>query len=198
MSHVAHMSETRHKYEWVTSNIRVSHATYMNESFTHMSQSCHTYEKVMPHLLQGEILYHSAATCIIYALDTNIQVRDFIHSQLSLICMPWLIHNGPMTHSCVIYAIDTNIQVRKFPDSKLSLTYVSWLIHKGHMTHACIIDAFDTKIQLHHIFVWVCDSVICDSFTTGSRLIHTCDITHLYVIYALMLNCMHLQFGMKT
>jgi len=40
VSHVTHMSESCHTYEWVMSHIWVSHVT-------HMSESCHTYEWVM-------------------------------------------------------------------------------------------------------------------------------------------------------
>ena len=37
MSHVSHMNESCHTYEWVMSHIWMSHVTHMNES-------CHTYE----------------------------------------------------------------------------------------------------------------------------------------------------------
>jgi len=40
MSHVTHMNESCHTYEWVMSHIWMSHVTHMNES-------CHTYEWVM-------------------------------------------------------------------------------------------------------------------------------------------------------
>jgi len=40
MSHVTHMNESCHTYEWVMSHIRMSHVTHMNES-------CHAYEWVM-------------------------------------------------------------------------------------------------------------------------------------------------------
>ena len=50
VSHVAHMSESCHTYEWVMPHIWVSHAT-------HMSESCHTYEWVMPHIWVNHITY---------------------------------------------------------------------------------------------------------------------------------------------
>jgi len=40
MSHVTHMNESCHTYEWVMSHIWMSHVTHMNES-------CHIYEWVM-------------------------------------------------------------------------------------------------------------------------------------------------------
>ena len=41
MSHVTHMNESCHTYEWV-----VSHIFWMSH-VTHMNESCHTYEWVM-------------------------------------------------------------------------------------------------------------------------------------------------------
>ena len=43
MSHVTHMNESCHTYEWVISHIRMNHVT-------HMDQSCHTYDWVMSHM----------------------------------------------------------------------------------------------------------------------------------------------------
>jgi len=64
-SHVAHMNESCHTYEWVTLLIRMSHVTHVNESChtykwvmshiwmshsTHMNESRHTFEWVMSHI----------------------------------------------------------------------------------------------------------------------------------------------------
>ena len=43
MSHVTHMNESCHTYEWVMSHIWMSHVT-------HMKESCHTYEWAMSHI----------------------------------------------------------------------------------------------------------------------------------------------------
>ena len=63
MSHVTHMSESRHTHEWVYSHIWMSHVIRMNESchtykwvmsytwmnrVTRVNESCHTNEWVMP------------------------------------------------------------------------------------------------------------------------------------------------------
>jgi len=40
MSHVTHINESCHTYQWVMSHISMSHVTHINES-------CHTYEWVM-------------------------------------------------------------------------------------------------------------------------------------------------------
>ena len=69
MSHVTHMNESCHTYEWVMSHIWMSHVTHMNEVchtyewvlsqiwmslVTHMIESCHTYEWVMSRMNMNE------------------------------------------------------------------------------------------------------------------------------------------------
>jgi len=48
MSHVTHMNESCHTYEWVMSHIWMSLVTHMNES-------CHTYEWVMSHIWMSTV-----------------------------------------------------------------------------------------------------------------------------------------------
>jgi len=65
MSHVTHMNESCHTYEWVMSHIWMSHVTHINEPchtyqwvmshiwmshVTHKNEPCHTYEWVMSHI----------------------------------------------------------------------------------------------------------------------------------------------------
>ena len=65
MSHVSHVNESCHTYDWVMSHIWMGHVTHMNESchtyewvmahiwmshVSHMNESCHTYEWVMSHI----------------------------------------------------------------------------------------------------------------------------------------------------
>jgi len=55
MSHVTHMNESCHTYEWVMAHIRMSHVTDMN-------QSCHTYEWVMSNTCMRHVK-HINASC---------------------------------------------------------------------------------------------------------------------------------------
>ena len=73
MSHVTHLKEVRHLYEWVMSYLWTSRVTHLNEScctfgwvtshtkrrghdvaacvhVTHINESCHTYKWSMPHI----------------------------------------------------------------------------------------------------------------------------------------------------
>ena len=49
-SHVTHMNESRHTYEWVTPHIWMSHVTHMNESR-------HTYEWVTSHIWMSHVAH---------------------------------------------------------------------------------------------------------------------------------------------
>ena len=46
-SHVTHLNESCHAYQWVVSHISMSHVTHINES-------CNTYEWAMPHVPMKE------------------------------------------------------------------------------------------------------------------------------------------------
>ena len=76
MSHVTHMNESCHTYEWVMSHIWMGHVTHMNESchtyawvmshirmhhVTHMNKSCYTYECVMSHIWMSHVTYMNAS-----------------------------------------------------------------------------------------------------------------------------------------
>ena len=69
LSHVTHMNESCHTYEWVMSHIWMSPVTHTNESchtyewvmshiwmshVTHTNESCHTHEGVTPHLTESK------------------------------------------------------------------------------------------------------------------------------------------------
>ena len=49
MSHVTHMHESCHSYEWVMSHVRMSHVTWRMSHVTRKNESCQTYESVMSH-----------------------------------------------------------------------------------------------------------------------------------------------------
>jgi len=72
MSHVTHMNESCHTYEWVISHTWMSHVTHMNKSchtykwvmshiwishVTHMNQSRHTYEWVISHIRMSNVAH---------------------------------------------------------------------------------------------------------------------------------------------
>jgi len=72
LSHVTHMKESCHAYEWVMLHVNESCHTcewvlshiWMSH-VTHMNESCHTYERVMSHIWMSHVTYvnESCHTC---------------------------------------------------------------------------------------------------------------------------------------
>jgi len=54
MRDVAHVNESCHKYEWVMSQIWMSHVSHINE-VSHMNESHHTYEWVMSRMWMSHV-----------------------------------------------------------------------------------------------------------------------------------------------
>jgi len=96
-------------YEWVMSNIWMSHVAHMNES-------CHTYEWVIS---KGSTIVTAQPTLIF----TNMYSRTSYVWHDSFIFVTWLIHMCGMTHSYVWHD---------------SFICVTWLIHTGDMTHSYV------------------------------------------------------------
>ena len=154
MSHVTHIHDSCHTYEWVmspayravppqhpTSHIRMSHVTFMNES-------CHTYKWVMSHIYMSHVT-HMNESCHLHIAQFLLIIHpvalDVALFTVALGRATCLSHLRDMTHSY------------KWHDSFIC---VAWLIHMCDMTHS-----------------YVChESCICVTW-----LIHMCDMTHSYV-----------------
>ena len=88
MSHVTHMNESCHTYEWVMSHIWMRHVTNMNES-------CHTYECVMSHIWMSHVTH----------MNESCQTYEWVMSHI------WMTHSGllfkkdnaPVPESCHTY-----------------------------------------------------------------------------------------------
>jgi len=119
VSHVTHMNESCHTYEWAKSHIRMSHVTHMNESG-------HTYE-------WGPVW---AAVC---TKGSSIWIDNhrgglFYVWRASFKCVTWLIHmwktRAPV-HERVLYLIG---------QSERQTSYVWGLFHICDMTHLYVRD----------------------------------------------------------
>ena len=80
MSHVIHMTESCHIYEWVMPHIWMSHVTHMNES-------CHMYEWVMPHIWMSHVTY----------MNESCHIYEWVMSHM------WMSHVTHMNESCHIH-----------------------------------------------------------------------------------------------
>ena len=75
MSHVTHMNEACHTYDWVMSHVQMRHVTHMNQSWlTHACDVTHACDMTLSYVCHD-----------------------------SLICVAWLIHLCAMSHSYVCH-----------------------------------------------------------------------------------------------
>jgi len=122
MSHVAHMNESCHTYEWVMSHIWMSHAAHMNES-------CHTYEWVMPHIWLSHVT-HMTESCRTY---------EWVMSHV------WMSHVTHMNESCHTYETcngcieSTSCCSISFASSKIEiLSAMSWRHSPASARRVCV------------------------------------------------------------
>jgi len=118
MSHVTHMNDSCHTYEWIMTNIWMRHVSNLNES-------CHTYEWVMSHIWMSHGTHMNEICC------TDGWVTS--HSDVT-----WLIYMCNMSHtmsgvsdmkeSCLKYE-------RVMYEYKWVMTHVTWLMHICNMSH---------------------------------------------------------------
>jgi len=80
MSHVTHMNESCHTYEWVMSHVWMGHVT-------HMTESCHTYEWVMSHIWMSHVT----------RMNESCRAYEWVMSHI------WMSHVTHMTESCQTY-----------------------------------------------------------------------------------------------
>jgi len=97
MSHVTHINEWCHIYEWVTSHLCMSHVTHTNES-------CHTYECFTSHIrmriaLASLVCLHMHESCHTYMSHTYMSHTYMSHTYMSHIHVTHI----PVTHKHVTH-----------------------------------------------------------------------------------------------
>ena len=148
-SHVTHMKDSCHTYEWVMCHIYLSHVTRMNES-------CYTYEWVMPHIW----LRHATHT------HRSTRPFDAMRSLGSPHCSPP--HRCPMTPSYL-----TTWHLTLVWD--MTRSKVAWLIHTCNMTRSyvwrdsCICDTW---------LIHMCDMNPSYEWHDSFIHVHNDDMTH--------------------
>jgi len=160
MSHVTHMNESCHTYEWVMSHIWMSHVTHMNES-------CHTYGWVMSHINLirninvhatrmshvthcGSHVTHMSHVCVSDLSFSCIDMRlcDMTHSHLSYVCHEvmshmWMSHvthphiNSHLSYVChdSFISIPWLIRKRKCHTYEWVMAHI-WMSHGVHMNES--------------------------------------------------------------
>jgi len=133
MSHVTHMNESCHTYEWVMSHICMSHVTHMNESCqvykwvtSYMNESCHTYEWDMSHIWLSHVT-HMNESCPTY-VTSHLSIRRFLvrgKAVMALIRMDMSHMKWVLSH------------VWMSPEWVMSHIRMSHVTHKNETCHTC-------------------------------------------------------------
>jgi len=134
MSHVTHMNESCHTYEWVMSRIWMSHVTHMNESW-------HTYEWIMPHIWMSHVADVNESS--------HIWMRDvtYGYSRFQSWCSRLLrcviesrhTHEWVMSHAWKCHVTHMNVSFRTPPnEARRTTTRVSHVTHMNESGHSWI------------------------------------------------------------
>jgi len=97
MSHVTHMSKSRHICPWVTSQINWVMSHISTSHVTHIHESCHTYQRVMSHSSS------SAVTCLERAMSHVTHIDESCHTYGRVMSRIWMSHVTHMDESCHAY-----------------------------------------------------------------------------------------------
>ena len=182
MSHVPHMDDSCHTYQWVVSCISVMYFPHINimphiqmRHATRVKFSCHAYERVDRLMLKDGLtkpcvrtLYQDCAL-----IDLKLGVGPFFNRFKGLTQKPINVTN---------ISISTKTFLKL--DLKISLL-LSWMSHvtccKGSRVrggaHVCFPVCAMTHLHVCHDSWYVCH----DSFIRVLWLIHMCSMTHSYV-----------------
>ena len=190
MSHVTHMNEPCHIYEWAMSHIWMSHVVRMNESchiykwvmshiwmshVTHMNESCHTYERVMSHICTSHVT-HMNESCRAYECVMSRRVWISHVSRTSKTCVnkPYQMYSCHTCHVCHVlcvtglvhrqdWSIDLACDMTHSHVSHDSFTRVTLLIHMSLIVN-----------ESCHIYDWVMSHIWISRVTSMNQSCRTC------------------------
>jgi len=199
MSHVTHLNEPCHTYEWAMSHMWKSHVSHVNEScrtyewvmshvwmthVTRMNESCHTYEWVMSHIWMihetQTRTWLSHVTHLIESWYTSEWLMKHFWTRAcryALICSTCFIYVCAVT--CAYVCRDLSMCV-----TRTHLYLWKWLVHAcGNGSSICVTRMFSYMWRDSFVRVpWVTHAreitraFVCDDlFICVMQLIHTCD-----------------------
>jgi len=155
MSHDTYTNESRHTYEWVTSHIRMSHGTHVNEIESRgvraticrlVNRSRHAHEWVMTHIWMR---HNTRVDESVHTCDTHVwqdmcvvtrcswvitHMRHYTRVNETWHAFKWFmshIYEWVMSHIWMSHAAHMNESYRTY---KWVLAHI-WMSHVTHMTH---------------------------------------------------------------
>jgi len=138
MRHVTHMNEwgmSRMRRVWMRRVIWMRHVTHelchtCEWGVTHMNFACHTYNRVMSHLLTGE--FHVLRPHLLtYYSRTDSRINEAYHTSEWVMSHSWMRRFTHKIESCLTYEwVTSHIWM-----SHVSLVDESWPTYKRVMSH---------------------------------------------------------------
>jgi len=135
MSHVTHMNESCHTYEWVMSHIWMGHVTHTNESCH--TESCHTYEWVMSHIGMSRVTHRNESCHTYKRVMSHIGMSHVTQRNESASFLGVTSHERVPTYEYVEH-IYTYKSIRLYSCETLSRRTREWVkshIWMSHVTH---------------------------------------------------------------
>ena len=169
MSHVAHMNEACHTYEWVMSHIRMFTSQIWMKFATQMNTSCHTHEWVMQHrcMVTSHVWIH--VTHVNASCHTNVPTYN---RQLAATSMPTL---NPYKQSHV-----TRLNTSRMNWATCEFSQVTRMFESCHMQVSTSKKA--ALIWINHVTPMNCHVTQMNSCHRYERIMsHTWrHVTHMY------------------
>ena len=144
MSHVTHINESCHTYEWVVTDIRMSYATHMDESW--VMTHTHTHRHRPESKLAAEwVMSHLWTSCVM----SNIRMSHVTHVNESCHTYEWVM-------SCHTYEwVMSDLWIRRMHTRVWRCVRTTMRSSKG-MSMNCIDSHFNTPSAALYVCMWMC------------------------------------------
>ena len=191
MSHLTHINESSHTYEWVMSHIWVSPVTHMNES-------CHTYEWIMSHagwqvaqgihrLAMSHVTHMNESCHMCEWVMPHIRMSHVTHMNESCTTYEWVLSRAGWQQTQEIQRQDSVIQCPLTLSEKRSEWVMShiWMSHVTSVSESC------------HTYEWVIRFSHSMSFDTLKKKVWvrhvtcvngSCHVSHTWVSHVTYVN----------
>ena len=154
MSHVTHMNESYHTYEWVMSHTWKSHVTHMNESCpisewvrSRINESCHTHTHAHTHTQEALFSHHNGIIHLLFK-------RALYTFQKALYTLKRALYTPKRALYTLKRALYTSL------DQTISKLFSTHISHIWHMDESC------------HTYEWVISRILMGHVIHVNELCH--------------------------
>jgi len=205
ISHVIHIHESCHTYEWVMSHIWISHVIHIHESchtyawvmshiymshVIHIHESCHTYAWVMSRIYMSHVIYTEWVTSTFYHV-THMNRSYPTHQPRHTSKRGWLV-NGVTPDISIWWHTYTWVMAH---------IYMRRVSHTYEMSHVDIIPCHTCAGVMSHIWMMshMCMSHVphmhqsCHTYTWVTTHIYISHVTHMKWVTLTSYHVAHLN-----